>query len=1460
MCHARVGAAAALAALQPATARTTGSGGHDDQTTGSWLTLPDGGAPPAAREGAATVALDNGRLWVYAGESDRGYMHDVWSFDGRRWTMLFAHRGVEPRSGAAAWQSGGDSVLVFGGRRQGGFLGDMWRYNITAEQWTQEESHATCTPLRSRCRTPPGRTAAAAFAIPAVGGAERGYGIHGGRGAAGLLSDVWVWRTAGWTQLDAVATDNIYPAARSGHGALYRNGVLFVVGGGSAVPGALTELWSLNWATRKWTKVAVQGADQPGGVPQQRDGAAYAANPDAGELYLLGGVRANDSAHLSDLWALSVAGAAWRPLHKGGGPRIAEATLAFAAAPPTLWAFGGRATGGHTNALYRAALAGGGGDVPLQPVFGNTVFPPSRALHSAVTIDGDLIIFAGVAAARELGDLWAFTPYELNSSAEGGQQRLLAWRAVEPASALRPQPRHSHSASVVGTRMVLFGGRGRRGGLADLWELVWPEAEWRSLVPAAAAPRPAPRWGHAAAGQGTGIVVYGGWGRSGALSDCWQWHNGRATWLRLTVPEGGPSPGPLAHAAVVAYSGELWLSGGLDAAAAPTDGIWRLSSDLSTLRQQWAQVGRLPAPVSRHAMGVIGPAPPGGPADCPRLVLVGGETFDEVRLYGDQMVFLTPNASKPGTCGFHSRLVRSSQWFTARMGHSVTLVGGRLLLFGGYGATPGRDWHAHHTLSEIDMFELAPLCGTAAGAGDSHCFLCPPGYSRQGVTCTMCAQGRQSAQWGGECSPCPAGHYQPLRAAGPGTCVLCPKGTFSRTGDSYACESCYPYSECPQGAAHPVPKAILEGERVERRSQQPRFTDERVQQFQLEELETLKVITWIVAASVCCAVTAVYVVLVVVKKQGWCTRFCIFFPSLVGVRVRHKGMRGELQRVGTTPLGGCFSIIFVVLLIAFGFTATILPWLYDTAVTVRLVPRYLAEWEASSLANSDAVPLSAVVLTLHIYGNIVAAGACTQPGSAAHCSHTVGIQMEGLRLPPPTEGAHRAILSCRQRRKEEGLEADACVVVWNCSRCSLIPARELSSPPSVTVSFSEPGVYATHFGWTAETSSGVDDGGLLDSRAGGTLSPSSPSALFKGVAQASLVQLRLLPVLMRDDSEQTGSVAGTLVSFDGQTPGTQVDVSDLTVTAGLAFRFLLRQGSGLQRSVYRYQEPGFFIVYLLACAAGLLACMRVGFRVASFLTAAPDRGGEGGDPFAAVKQRLREARYDALAGRDSWLDSELQQLEEFREEARRAKELSGSAGMSSTEHLQAADAERRGVTWHATAQWRERLWQTRAEEQRKYLHRAERHQRLLPWGARGDLASDIPILERNGEVDMRFMNVPPERLLFDAFSGQPYERTRLAALDAHRLGQSENPPVDDELHPSQPGRSPAPSPAPSEGVDKSSGRRTPSPGGTAPAGGSADVGEQTLPTDTAAPAPGPLPLTAVRSLQLHGAGHGPPYG
>ncbi len=179
------------------------------------------------------------------------------------------------------------------------------------------------------------------------------------------------------------------------------------------------------------------------------------------------------------------------------------------------------------------------------------------------------------------------------------------WTQQSPATS--PPARSAASMAYdAGTgQLVLFGGAGDAGALSDTW--TWDGTTWTQQSPATSPPaRSAASMAYDA---GTGqLVLFGGAGDAGALSDTWTWDG--TTWTQQS-PATSPPARSAASMAYDAGTGQLVLFGGAGDAGALSD-TW--TWDGTT----WTQQSPATSPPARSAASMAYDAGTG------QLVLFGG--------------------------------------------------------------------------------------------------------------------------------------------------------------------------------------------------------------------------------------------------------------------------------------------------------------------------------------------------------------------------------------------------------------------------------------------------------------------------------------------------------------------------------------------------------------------------------------------------------------------------------------------------------------------------------------------------------------------------------------------------------------------------------------------------------------------------------------------------------------------
>ncbi len=217
--------------------------------------------------------------------------------------------------------------------------------------------------------------------------------------------------------------------------------------------------------------------------------------------------------------------------------------------------------------------------------------PSPRYSHTASVLASNLIlVFGGHDGHHFFNDL-----YILDLTTR-------AWSPVEPNSEIVPPPRYAHSMNIVGRQLLIFGGSGSDGvAYNDLWIFDFETLLW--LRPALAGVPPEPRSYHSASLVGDKILVFGGkWQKT--------WYNDvvildipSRTWvpLALAPPTEGQALAPRGyHTATVVNDNLICILGGSGGTRMTKE---LLLFDLADMR--WYIYGKMDVVRCKHTTNVM---------------------------------------------------------------------------------------------------------------------------------------------------------------------------------------------------------------------------------------------------------------------------------------------------------------------------------------------------------------------------------------------------------------------------------------------------------------------------------------------------------------------------------------------------------------------------------------------------------------------------------------------------------------------------------------------------------------------------------------------------------------------------------------------------------------------------------------------------------------------------------------
>ncbi|MBO6587068.1 MAG: T9SS type A sorting domain-containing protein [Gracilimonas sp.] len=328
---------------------------------------------PGARKGAISWTGPNGNLWLMGGygydvNGDLGQLNDMWHYDlsSGQWIWVSGEKtrnqsgvyGIKgsasaatvpgSRNDAISWVGPDGDLWLMGGfgydvNGNVGSLNDLWRYDLSSEQWTWEsgtddENQTGVYGTKGNAavsNVPGGRTFAISWVGPdgdlwLMGGI--GYDINGDEGYLNdlwrydLSSEQWTWESGsniegqmGVYGVKGEASDSNLPRARI-HSVSWvsPDGDLWLMGG-IGVGGFLNDLWRYDLSSEQWTWERGEKFTYQNGVygtkgiasattePGSRKGSITWVDPN-GNFWLMGGYGRNsnfETDRLNDLWQLT---------------------------------------------------------------------------------------------------------------------------------------------------------------------------------------------------------------------------------------------------------------------------------------------------------------------------------------------------------------------------------------------------------------------------------------------------------------------------------------------------------------------------------------------------------------------------------------------------------------------------------------------------------------------------------------------------------------------------------------------------------------------------------------------------------------------------------------------------------------------------------------------------------------------------------------------------------------------------------------------------------------------------------------------------------------------------------------------------------------------------------------------------------------------------------------------------
>lgn len=298
--------------------------------------------------------------------------------------------------------------------------------------------------------------------------------------------------------------------------------------------------------------------------------------------------------------------------------------------------------------------------------------PPSdRSGHSAVRVKGNrVVVFGGLYEKKFLHDL-----HVLDIEKKLWFQPECTGIAAEEGGLVGPSARAFHVSVAIDCNMFIFGGRFGRKRLGDFWMLDTETWQWVELTGYGDLPPPRDFAAGASVGNGK-LVIYGGWDGTKWLSDVYVLDTMSLEWVLLPLPTG-PAPAPRCGHSATMVEKRMLIFGGRGGGGPIMGDLWALKGlfDEEQEPPAWTQLklpGSGPAPRCGHSTTAGGS----------QLLVFGGHGtggwLTRYDIYHNDCVILDRATVQ------WKRLPVSNEPPPARAYHTMTRIGPRFLLMGGY--------------------------------------------------------------------------------------------------------------------------------------------------------------------------------------------------------------------------------------------------------------------------------------------------------------------------------------------------------------------------------------------------------------------------------------------------------------------------------------------------------------------------------------------------------------------------------------------------------------------------------------------------------------------------------------------------------------------------------------------------------------------------------------------------------
>mmetsp|Transcript_34315 Transcript_34315/g.60062 ORF Transcript_34315/g.60062 Transcript_34315/m.60062 type:complete len:1187 (+) Transcript_34315:3689-7249(+) len=1023
-------------------------------------------------------------------------------------------------------------LYVFGGSSDGStYFDELWEFDISTKFWKK------ITPVTSYY--PEARIAFCMFA-------DNDKGIvylFGGETELGIVNDLWAYDT-GKMSWELLTTNGVAAPAitRFAHTS-YRNGsnkLKLSVAFGETMVSSNKDIYELDVETLTWRKFTSTG-DRP--QVELNSEMAYYKN----KLYNYGG-RNSETTNDFRLYIYDFSSEKWtgynttnspgdRTLHglvvyegylyclPGWGTLVGydlkevkrldintgslawetlsvNADLELAAGFPrdsygyeivdsvVYFAAGWRETG-NQNSVVKLDLS----IVPLkyEKLTDGFIAPSSRMDHSMHAIGSKLYLFGGAGLKGKLNDMWTF------DTIQG------VWEQFKMKGVV-PEPRSGYSSCVVGDRIYLFGGQGDESLYRDFHIFDANSGEWSEVT---GIEWPSPRKDACMVCSFPYFGIFGGITINGYDGDLHFIDLRYRTSKKLSSEGDSNGPGAQAHAECWAlFEGtdlQMRIAMGESKGEIVKGRIFKFSLDMN----DWIFEGTT---LNRTKVASF--------ATDDRILVAGGDKWG-LQAFFDVFSYDTTTGKTTDLGNLSRPFYKGAYAYTKS---SLYMHGG--------GDVSSKKYRSTVPSNDLMRLEMNEDC-TEYGC-DWPCSLGT--YTMPNGVCEFCPTGTYNDVFGAtSCKKCPVGTSSDrIGNSSVRQCYFCSEGTFNAIPGARLCSLCPEGYTCSVGNTEPF---ILRDDSEATISNQPKSYSEKG-----DEIDTIIAGFRGALIGIGCIIILVYIVLDQNKRR--------LMAKIDLYTQKHNHFIDEIMFIRARPLGGLFSVIFILIALIFVFTNLIIFDRDNIQETKALVPLVTLEEEYDTF-QADIT----VILTLENY-----LASCGTP--EAGCDESISISNNKISGLPSRTCSHAS---------------KVCYIEWSCFNCKIETGAYL------VYDLQQEGSSADKIKANVTTSSSIpDEFSSIEQSI-----KSEFDTVFRG-SEMNYLYFEMTPSVFTTDSklwstDQTGyHVAKTKAPLEGsvtsvydvpETTGLRVTIQLDKSSAGLTTKRLLKQTlillfSGILGSVF----------------------------------------------------------------------------------------------------------------------------------------------------------------------------------------------------------------------------------------------------------------------------------------------------